>query len=190
MSRGYRREVTGSAVASLSDNRPKPRVCLSPTSRAHRTSRALGAACLASHGGRKLPNPVAAVLLGRACPNEAARLAGVSACGVLVGGGAKTNTSRGAAISQSHRREAKRPPDEQKGPIMQENLQTSRTPVAVRSYDILDNHPPAPTTCRHCGSPIASTLTPGGEQCYECSNRGCQWTGMASLFAERRTIQE
>ena len=68
--------------------------------------------------------------------------------------------------------------------------QISTTPTVVCSYEIPDTHPPAPTYCRHCGSPMAFTLTPGSEPCYECSNRGCQWTAMASLFAERPAAQE
>jgi hypothetical protein len=32
--------------------------------------------------------------------------------------------------------------------------------------------------CRNCGADMQLTTTPGGEPCYECINRACQFTAM------------
>jgi hypothetical protein len=50
--------------------------------------------------------------------------------------------------------------------------------------------PPPPAYCRHCHHDMQVTTTPAGEACYQCTNRQCQWTVMAALFASVRLAQD
>ncbi len=44
--------------------------------------------------------------------------------------------------------------------------------------------PPPPAQCQYCHAPMFATTTPAGEDCYECSNRACQWVAMAAIYAK------
>lgn len=73
-------------------------------------------------------------------------------------------------VEEAQRADAGQPPDD-------EGLPTSDdAPLPEENGD-------EPFPCPSCGSPMAWTTTPGGEECVECTNATCQRTIHADVIA-------